>query len=226
MKSSSVEDHLKEIDHVLNQLTTAGAKIALHKGQWGKTKVNYVGLLVGRNGIEPQSNRAQAIQSIKTPTNVSELRSFLGVCNYSRQFIENYADIARPLTSLLKKDEPFVWTKAQDTAISQLKLVPVLCSVPCLPRPRKIIIWTLDSLISASAQAYTSSMTKTIEWSLTPAKRCFPQNASIQTLKKLCFALCGPSSVSLISLVHRKSSSRLVTSQSPSSTVNESEMAW
>ncbi len=133
MKSSSVEDHLKEIDHVLNQLTTAGAKIALHKGQWCKTKVNYVGLLVGRNGIEPQSNRAQAIQNIKTPTNVSELRSFLGVCNYSRQFIENYADIARPLTSLLKKDEPFVWTKAQDTAMSQLK--QCLRSAPCLAYP-------------------------------------------------------------------------------------------
>ncbi len=133
MKSSSVEDHLKEIDHVLNQLTTAGAKIALHKGQWCKTKVNYVGLLFGRNGIEPQSNRAQAIQSIKTPTNVSELRSFLGVCNYSRKFIENYADIARPLTSLLKKDEPFVWTKAQDTGMSQLK--QCLCSAPCLPYP-------------------------------------------------------------------------------------------
>ncbi len=126
----SVEDHLKEIDHDLIQLTTTGAKIALHKGQWFKTKVNYVGLLVGRNGIEPQSNHAQAIQSIKTPTNVSELRSFLGVCNYSQQFIENYADIARPLTSLLKKYEPFVWTKAQDTAKSPLK--QCLCSAPCL----------------------------------------------------------------------------------------------
>jgi len=87
-------------------------------------------------------------------------------------------------------------------------------------------IWTLDSLISASAHAYTSSMTKTREWLLMPAKRCFPQNASIQTEKNLCFALCGPSSVSLITSVHRKSSSRLVTSQSPSSTVNKSEMAW
>ncbi len=133
MKSSSVEDHLKEINHVLNQLTTAGAKIALHKGQWCKTNVNYVGLLVGRNGIEPQSNRTQAIQSIKTPINISELRSFLGVCNYSRQFIENYADIARPLTSLLKKDEPFVWTETQDTAMGQLK--QRLCSAPCLAYP-------------------------------------------------------------------------------------------
>ncbi len=49
-----------------------------------------------------------------------------------------------------------------------------------------------------------------------PAKRCFRQNAVIQTAKKICFALCGPSSVSLITSVHRKSSSRLVTSQSPS----------
>ncbi len=59
------------------------------KGQWCKTKVNYGGLLVGRNGTEPQSNHTQAIQSIKMSTNVSDLRSFLGVCNYSRQFIEN-----------------------------------------------------------------------------------------------------------------------------------------
>ncbi len=133
MKSSSVDDNLKEIDHVLNQLTTAGAKIALYKGQWWKTKVNYVRLLVRRNGIEPQSNRAQAVQSIKTPTKVSELQSFLGLCNYSRQFIENYADIAGLLTSLLKKDEPFVWTKAQDTAMSQLK--QCLRSAPCLAYP-------------------------------------------------------------------------------------------
>ncbi len=133
MKSSSVEDHLKEIDHVLNQLIAAGAKIALHKGQWCKTKVNYVGLLVGRNSIEPQSNRTQAIQSIKTPTNVSELQSFLGVWNYSQQFIENYADIAQPLTSLLKKDERFVWMEAQETAMDQLK--QRLCSAPCLAYP-------------------------------------------------------------------------------------------
>ncbi len=101
--------------------------------------MNYVGLLVGRNGIEPQSNRTQAIQSIKTLINVSERQSFMGVFNYSKQLIKNYADIAQPLTSLMKKDEPFVWTKAQDTA-EPAQTVPVLCSVLCLPIPRKIII--------------------------------------------------------------------------------------
>ncbi len=150
------------------------------------------------------------------------------MCNYSRRFIENYTDIARPLTSILKKDETFVWTKAQDTAMSQLK--QCLGSAPCLALPTQTqknnYIWTLDSLISASAQANTSSMTKTSECSLMPEKRFFPQNTSIQTMKKLCFALCGPSSISLITSVHRKSSLRLVTSHSPSTTVNESEMAW
>ncbi|KAG1941678.1 retrotransposable element [Pimephales promelas] len=133
MKSTTVADHLKEIDYVLNQLTTAGAKIALHKGQWCRTKVNYVGLLIGSQGIEPQTSRIQAVQNIKPPTNVSELRSFLGVCNYSRQFIENYSDIAKPLTALLKKDCPFVWTTVQDNAMKELKRH--LCTAPCLAYP-------------------------------------------------------------------------------------------
>ncbi|RXN22489.1 ribonuclease H-like protein [Labeo rohita] len=88
-------------------------------------------------GIEPQTNRIQAIQNIKPPANVSELRSFLGVCNYSRQFIENYSDIAHPLTALLKKDCPFVWTDTQQNAMNELKRY--LCTAPCLayPDPQK-----------------------------------------------------------------------------------------
>ncbi len=42
----------------------------------------------------------------------------------------NYSEVARPLTSLLEKDEPFAWTETQDTAMSQLK--QRLCSAPCL----------------------------------------------------------------------------------------------
>ncbi len=86
----------------------------------------------------------------------------------------------------------------------------LLCALP-IPTQENNYIWMLDSLISASVQSYTNSMTKTSEWSLMPAKRCFPQNSSIQTAKKLCFALSGSFNVSLITLVHIKSSSRLVT---------------
>ncbi|KAF7643479.1 hypothetical protein LDENG_00238730, partial [Lucifuga dentata] len=133
IRSSTLDAHLKEIDHVLGQLATAGAKISLTKCHWCKTQVNYVGLLVGEHGVRPQVNRVQGVLNIKTPSNISELRSFLGVCNYSRRFIENYADLARPLTELLKKDVPFVWSEAREQAMKFLK--QQLCSAPCLAYP-------------------------------------------------------------------------------------------
>ncbi|CAJ1057626.1 hypothetical protein LDENG_00238730%2C partial [Xyrichtys novacula] len=128
-----MRSHLAEIDHVLNQLTNAGAKISLSKCQWCRTKVNYVGLLVGPTGVEPQLSRIQGLSNLKAPTNVSELRSFLGVCNYSRQFIEDYADLAKPLTNLLKKDVPFTWGPPQQHAMQALK--DRLCAAPCLAYP-------------------------------------------------------------------------------------------
>lgn len=81
MRSTSVDAYLEEIDHIQRQLTKADAKIALHTGQWCKAKMNYVGLLVGHHSIEPQSSSIQAIQTIKAPSNLSDLHS--GMCNYS-----------------------------------------------------------------------------------------------------------------------------------------------
>ncbi|KAJ8356308.1 hypothetical protein SKAU_G00191020 [Synaphobranchus kaupii] len=57
MRSQTWDAHLAELRHVLNQRSTAGAKLSLTKGQWCQTKVEYVGLLVGANGVEPQSGR-------------------------------------------------------------------------------------------------------------------------------------------------------------------------
>ncbi|KAJ8333566.1 hypothetical protein SKAU_G00415740 [Synaphobranchus kaupii] len=74
MRSQTWDAHLAELRHVLNQLSTAGAKLSLTKGQWCQTKVEYVGLLVGANGVEPQSGRVRAIQDIKAPSNGLRLR--------------------------------------------------------------------------------------------------------------------------------------------------------
>lgn len=57
MRSTIFNAHLEEIDHVLGQLTMAGAKLSLLKGQWCRTKVNYVGRVVGPDGLEPQLNQ-------------------------------------------------------------------------------------------------------------------------------------------------------------------------
>uniref|UniRef100_H3B6Z0 Gypsy retrotransposon integrase-like protein 1 n=1 Tax=Latimeria chalumnae TaxID=7897 RepID=H3B6Z0_LATCH len=135
IKSNSVSDHLNEIRYVLTQLKNAGAKLSLTKGQWCRKQVNYLGYDVGPDGFRPQQNRIKAIQAIRSPTNITELRSFLGICNYSHQFIENYAEISQPLTKLLRKNEPRVWEYTQENVVSELK--KRLSKVPCLAYAEK-----------------------------------------------------------------------------------------
>uniref|UniRef100_W5MUW6 Gypsy retrotransposon integrase-like protein 1 n=1 Tax=Lepisosteus oculatus TaxID=7918 RepID=W5MUW6_LEPOC len=146
MQSQTWEEHMAEIRHVLTQLSHAGAKLFLAKGQWCRTQVEYVGLLVGAQGIQPQSSRVQAIQNMKSPTNLSELRSFLGICNYSRQFTEDYAEIARPLHRLLQKDMPFEWGPSQEQAVMELK--NRLGNAPCLAYPDKNKVFYLEAGLS------------------------------------------------------------------------------
>uniref|UniRef100_A0A8C6LKG8 Gypsy retrotransposon integrase-like protein 1 n=1 Tax=Nothobranchius furzeri TaxID=105023 RepID=A0A8C6LKG8_NOTFU len=133
IRRRTLDDHLAELDHVMGQLAAAGAKISLAKGQWCRSQVQYVGLLVGPQGVQPQLGRIQGVATITPPTNVSELRSFLGVCNYSRQFVEHYAELARPLTNLLKKDVAFEWAEQHQQAMDDLKAA--MCSAPCLALP-------------------------------------------------------------------------------------------
>uniref|UniRef100_A0A8C6LWT6 ribonuclease H n=1 Tax=Nothobranchius furzeri TaxID=105023 RepID=A0A8C6LWT6_NOTFU len=133
IRKRTLNDHLSELDHVMGQLAAAGAMISLAKGQWCRSQVQYVGLLVGPQGVQPQLGRIQGVATIIPPTNVSKLRSFLGVFNYSRQFVEHYAEISRPLTNLLKVVVTFEWAEQQQQAMNDLKAA--LCSAPCLELP-------------------------------------------------------------------------------------------
>ena len=70
---------------------------------------------------------------IKALTSVSELRGFLGICTYSQQFIENYREIARPLTELIHKDKPFEWGELQEQSFHRMK-EKLFCAFFGLPR--------------------------------------------------------------------------------------------
>ena len=68
-----------------------------------------IGHKVSTRGIEVDKAKIEVIEQLPPPTNVKGIRSFLGHAGFYRQFIKDFSQIARPLTSLLAKDAPFIF---------------------------------------------------------------------------------------------------------------------
>jgi hypothetical protein len=73
---SSLEDHLKKLEDVLRHLSNAGLKVNTEKSTFCTLEIEYLGYILTRDGIKPQSNKVQAILAIQLPTNVKQFRHF------------------------------------------------------------------------------------------------------------------------------------------------------
>jgi hypothetical protein len=86
-------------------------------------------------------SKVQDVLSWKTPTSVSDIRSFLGLAGYCQRFIEGFSRISRPMTELLEKDKEFKWTSACESSFQELKkrltTAPVLVT-PDMEKPFSI----------------------------------------------------------------------------------------
>ena len=91
------------------------------KMKWGYTSLSLLGHLISSGELRCQPDKLTAIASLAAPTNVSELRSFLGVAGYYRAFISHFATLATPLFALLKKDTEYVWSAACEQSFQALK---------------------------------------------------------------------------------------------------------
>jgi hypothetical protein len=80
--SSSLEDYLKKLEEVLMRLCNVGLKVNAEKSTFYANEIEYLGYILTRDGIKPQSNKLQAILAIQPPTNVKQLRHFLGMVQY------------------------------------------------------------------------------------------------------------------------------------------------
>ncbi len=141
--SNSFEDHLNDLEELFIRLVDTGFSIKLSKCWFGKREVDYLGHTINENGVSPDKKKLEAITRFPYPTNLTELRSFLGMLNYYNQFIQDFAHIASPLYQLTKKGVKFEMNDTCHNAVDILKAK--LTNAPILRHPdfeRPFIIYT------------------------------------------------------------------------------------
>jgi hypothetical protein len=112
---SSLEDHLEKLEEVLRRLHDAGLKVNAEKSTFCALEIEYLGYILTRDGIKPQSNKVQAILTIQLPTNVKELRHFLGMVQYYRDLWARRSIMLAPLISLVGECGQTKVTRAKGT---------------------------------------------------------------------------------------------------------------
>jgi hypothetical protein len=131
--SKNRKDHERHLRIVLGRLRAHQPYAKLSKCEFWLEKIAFLGHILTAEGIEVDPSKVEAVSKWKQPSNVSEVRSFLGMAGYYRHFIKGFSSIARPMTKLLKKDNKFVWIPKCEGSFQIIKEKLTTASVLTLP---------------------------------------------------------------------------------------------
>lgn len=141
--SSTLEEHCALLKQVLEILRENKFYVKMSKCSFAQQTIEYLGHCISGQGVATEPAKILAVQQWPIPKNLKELRGFLGLTGYYRKFIRHYGMISRPLTNMLKKGIPFLWTSVAQQAFELLK--STLTQAPVLAIPNFSKEFTLET---------------------------------------------------------------------------------
>ena len=149
--SETPEEHLRHIKIVLKRLQDANLKMKKSKCSFFKRELHYLGHLLTRDGIKPQPEKVETLTNLKPPTSAKGVREFLGMVGYYRKFISRFADAARPLTKLTRRNVKFEWSKECQIGFDYLRTALTKDPILKYPDPSKRYVIFTDASDQAAA---------------------------------------------------------------------------
>jgi hypothetical protein len=183
--SPSLETHLSHLQEVFNILREHNFLLKMSKCSFAQQSLEYLGHVISAAGVATDPTKIKAVQEWPTPTDLKQLRGFLGLSGYYRKFIRHYGLLSSPLTDLLKKHNPFCWTPQHQMCFDNLK--QALVSAPVLALPDFSKGFTIET--DASAKGIGAVLMQDHHPIAYLSKALRPKAQALSTYEKECLAL-------------------------------------
>jgi hypothetical protein len=179
--SKTAEEHVGHVRQVLQLLKQHKLYAKRSKCAFFLESVDFLGHVVGANGISPDPRKVQAIREWETPRNTKDVRSFHGLASYYRKFIKGFSQIAAPITALTGSKSKFGWTPEAQKAFEALKLAitspPVLQPFHDDASPVRVTTDASDDAVGAELAQQLQGVWHPVAFEsrkLSPAERNYP----------------------------------------------------
>ena len=143
--SRSIGEHWDHLRIALDRLRRAKLYGRLHKCEFLKDKVDYLGFEVSQNGIHASPEKVKAVLDWPRPQSVHDIRSVLGLASYYRKFIKGFSQLAKPLTDLTREKITWCWGDAEANSFTAFKVAMATAPVLHLPDFKKQFVVTTDA---------------------------------------------------------------------------------
>ena len=140
----TLAEHYDLLSRLFRKVREEGLRIRREKCRFFAKEVEFLVHIVSEGHVRPSPSKVKAVEQFPTPQTTKQVMEFVGLANFYRSFVRDFSRIAEPLTSLTRKDSPFIWNLPQQKAFEELKLALTQPPVLAIYDPKLPLVLETD----------------------------------------------------------------------------------